>query len=75
MGGGGIGAGECDVNPLHVSGGLKEGRIRLVGECNQCDYITEYDERGGAGRCERQDVGRQKLFRDCAENAKGGGNP
>lgn len=33
-----------EVNPLEVSGGLKAGRIRLVGECNQCDYITEYDE-------------------------------
>lgn len=42
----------CDANPLEVSGGLKEGRIRLVGECNQCDYITEYDERGREGRCE-----------------------
>lgn len=52
---GGVGGGHwngCDVNPLEVSGGLKEGRIRLVGECNQCDYITEYDERGREGKCE-----------------------
>ena len=50
---GGVGGGGgCDVNPLKVSGGLKEGRIRLVGECNQCDYITEHDERGREGRRE-----------------------
>lgn len=42
----------CDVNPLGASGGLKEGRIRLVGECNQCDCITEHDETGGEARCE-----------------------
>ena len=41
-----------DVNPLKVSGGLEEGRIRLALECNQCDYITEHDERGREGRCE-----------------------
>lgn len=35
------------MNPLEVSRGLKEGRIRLAGECNQCVYITEYDETGG----------------------------
>lgn len=40
------------MNPLEVSGGLKEGRIRLVAECNQCDYITEYDERRRKGRQE-----------------------
>lgn len=37
------------MNPLEVSRGLKEGRIRLAGECNQCVYITEYDETGGRG--------------------------
>lgn len=36
------------MNPLEVSGGLKEERIRLVAECNQCDSITEYD--GGGTR-------------------------
>lgn len=40
------------MNPLEVSWGLKEGRIRLAGECNQCDYITEYDETGREGRRE-----------------------
>lgn len=39
------------MNPLEVSGGLKEGRIRLVAECNQCDSITEYD---GGGKSDRK---------------------
>lgn len=52
-----------EVNPLEVSRGLKEGRIRLVGECNQCDYITEYDQRGREERREWRDHGLQKLFK------------
>lgn len=40
------------MNPLEVSGGLKAGRIRLARECNQCDYITEYDEAGREWRRE-----------------------
>lgn len=34
------------LGPPEVARGLKEGRIRLVVECNQCDCIIEYDERG-----------------------------
>lgn len=53
-----------EVNPLGVSGGLKEGRIRLAAECNQCDCITEYDERG---RKRRKEAG---SLESCSRHAK-----
>lgn len=50
-----------EVNPLEVSGGLIEGRIRLAAECNQCDCITESDERGRKRRKEWQKVWKAAL--------------
>lgn len=68
-----------DVMWIHskVSGGLKGGRIRLAGECNQCDYITEHDEREE----ERRDVSDKmsdginfsRLRRKCQRRGGGGG--
>lgn len=53
---------EMDVKWIHSKslGELKEERIRLAAECNQCVYITECDETGGEGRRLWQDAGRQR---------------
>lgn len=66
-GGVGVGGGEwchrngSEVNPLEVAGRLKEGRIRLAVECNQCDCIAEYDERGRKRRKEWRNVWKAAL--------------